>query len=33
MPIIGESGEWYKVTLENGKEAWVANWVVDVKEE
>lgn len=33
MPIIGESGEWYKISLENGKEAWVAKWVVDVKEE
>lgn len=27
-PIIGQEGEWYKISLVNGNEAYVASWVV-----
>lgn len=27
-PIVGSSGKWYEVRLENGQTAYVANWVV-----
>jgi len=33
MIILDEKNDWYRVKLEDGKLAWVANWVVDVKEE
>ncbi|MFZ7101401.1 MAG: SH3 domain-containing protein [Peptococcaceae bacterium] len=33
MIILDEQGEWYRVKLADGRLAWVANWVVDVKEE
>jgi len=33
MIILDEQNDWYRVKLEDGKLAWVANWVVDVREE
>lgn len=33
MLILDEQNDWYRVKLEDGKLAWVANWVVDVREE
>lgn len=33
MIILDEENDWYRVKLEDGKLAWVANWVVDVVEE
>lgn len=27
-PIIGQEGDWYKITLASGREAYVASWVV-----
>jgi uncharacterized protein YgiM (DUF1202 family) len=30
---LDEKGKWYRVKLEDGRLGWVANWVVDVKEE
>jgi DNA-binding protein H-NS len=33
MIILDEQNDWYRVKLEDGKLAWVANWVVDVVEE
>lgn len=27
--VIKEIGDWYKIQLENGKEGYVANWIVD----
>lgn len=27
-PIIGQDGDWYKITLASGREAYVASWVV-----
>jgi len=33
MIILDEKEDWYRVKLEDGRLAWVANWVVDVKEE
>ncbi|MFZ5945122.1 MAG: SH3 domain-containing protein [Bacillota bacterium] len=33
MIVIDEKDSWYRVKLEDGKLAWVANWVVDVREE
>lgn len=33
MIILDEKDDWYRVKLEDGKLAWVANWVVDVVEE
>jgi TolA-binding protein len=33
MIILDEKGKWYRVKLEDGRLGWVANWVVDVKEE
>lgn len=29
--VIGTDGDWYKVRLNSGTEAWVANWVVNVQ--
>lgn len=28
--VLGVDGDWYRVRLTSGQEAWVANWVVDV---
>jgi N-acetylmuramoyl-L-alanine amidase len=28
--IVGKSGQWWEIALENGKKAWVANWLVQV---
>lgn len=33
MIILDEKNGWYRVKLEDGKLAWVANYVVDVREE
>lgn len=33
MIILDEKNDWYRVKLEEGKLGWVANYVVDVKEE
>lgn len=33
MYILDEQDDWYRVKLEDGRLAWVANWVVDVGEE
>jgi len=33
MIILDEKDDWYRVKLEDGKLAWVANYVVDVKVE
>ncbi|KJS81354.1 MAG: hypothetical protein JM58_17160 [Peptococcaceae bacterium BICA1-8] len=33
MIILDEKDDWYRVKLEDGNLAWVANWVVDVTEE
>ncbi|MEG6523255.1 N-acetylmuramoyl-L-alanine amidase [Desulfotomaculum sp. 1211_IL3151] len=30
LPILAKNGDWYKVQF-NGKEAWVAGWLVNVK--
>src|SRR5690606_34670159 len=27
-PIVGKEGDWYKITLASGREAYVASWVV-----
>lgn len=28
LKVIGTQGEWYQVRLANGKEGWIANWLV-----
>lgn len=33
MEIIDTKDKWYRVKLESGNLAWVASWVVDVKDE
>lgn len=33
MSVLEIQGDWYKVRLSNGNEAWVANWMVDVPRE
>lgn len=33
MVIVDQDGDWYRVKLESGNLAWVANWVVRVQEE
>jgi N-acetylmuramoyl-L-alanine amidase len=30
FPLIGKSGSWYEIQLQNGKHAWVAGWLTDV---
>jgi len=32
-PIIGQKGDWYKITLASGRQAYVASWVVSVSGE
>ncbi|KAB7707412.1 SH3 domain-containing protein [Bacillus aerolatus] len=32
-PIIGREGDWYKITLASGRQAYVASWVVSVNGE
>jgi N-acetylmuramoyl-L-alanine amidase len=27
-PVLGQSGQWFRIRLQNGKEAWIASWVV-----
>ncbi|ATW25940.1 SH3 domain-containing protein [Candidatus Formimonas warabiya] len=29
--MVSEENGWYKITLQDGKEGWVANWLVEVK--
>lgn len=31
MTILQVQGDWYKVRLTNGQDAWIAGWMVDVK--
>lgn len=33
MEIIDQKDKWYRVKLESGNIAWVASWVVEIKEE
>jgi N-acetylmuramoyl-L-alanine amidase len=31
FPLVGKSGNWYEIRLQNGKHAWVAGWLTDVQ--
>jgi cobalamin biosynthesis Mg chelatase CobN len=31
VKIISEENSWYKVTLSDGQEGWIANWLLEVK--
>lgn len=31
LPILEQSGDWYRVSMENGKEGWIADWLVETE--